>query len=91
MKRSIIHEFKKEKSKIVTIFVYAFVLAVAILSTLTVIFPAFFPTLVIEIETEIEPFELGIWAIPVITANLVVLIFGILYYKKYFQILSEDH
>jgi len=84
MKRSVIHEFKKEKSKIVTIFVYAFVLAVAILSTLTVIFPAFFPTLVVEIETEIEPFELGIWAIPVITANLVVLIFGILYYKKIF-------
>lgn len=75
-------KLKKDRSKIVTIFVYAFVLAVAIVSTLTVIFPALFPSLVLEIETEIEPFELGIWAIPVIIANLVVLIFGILYYKK---------
>ena len=82
MKMSRTHKLKTEKSKIITIFVYAFALAIAVISTLTVIFPAFIPVLVIETETQIEPFELGIWAIPVIIANLVVLIFGILYYKK---------
>jgi len=82
MKMSRTHKLKTEKSKIITIFVYAFVLAIAIISTLTVIFPALIPVLVIETETQIEPLELGIWAIPVIIANLVVFIFGFLYYKK---------
>jgi len=76
------HKLKTDRSKTVTIFVYAFVLAIAIISTLSVIFPALFPVLVVENETEIDPFELGIWAIPVITANLIVFIFGFLYYKK---------
>jgi len=82
MKKSSIRKLKSEKSKTVTIIVYAFVLAIAILSTLSVIFPALFGYLVLDLETEIDPFELGIWAIPVITANLVVFIFGFLYYKK---------
>jgi len=81
-KSSSIRKLKSEKSKIVTIFVYAFVLAIAIISTLAVIFPALFPVLVLENETEIDPFELGIWAVPIITANLIVFIFGFLYYKK---------
>jgi len=76
------HKLKTKKSKTVTIFVYAFVLAIAIISTLGVIFPALFPVLVFENETEIDPFELGIWAVPIITANLIVFIFGFLYYKK---------
>jgi len=76
------HKLKTDRSKTVTIFVYAFVLVIAIISTLSVIFPALFPVLVVENETEIDPFELGIWAIPVITANLIVFIFGFLYYKK---------
>jgi len=82
MKKTLTRKLKKEKSKTVTIIVYAFALAIAILSTLSVIFPALFGYLVLELETEIDPFELGIWAIPVITANLVVFIFGFLYYKK---------
>jgi len=82
MKKTRTHKLKKEKSKTVMIIVYAFVLAIAILSTLSVIFPALFGYLVLELETEIDPFELGIWAIPVIIANLVVFIFGFLYYKK---------
>jgi len=77
-----IRKLKNEKSKIVTIIVYVFVLTIAILSTLSVIFPALYGYLVLDLETEIDPFELGIWAIPVITANLVVFIFGFLYYKK---------
>jgi len=82
MKKTRTHKLKKEKSKTVTIIVYAFALTIAILSTLSVIFPALFGNLVLELETEIDPLELGIWAIPVITANLVVFIFGFLYYKK---------
>ncbi len=72
------HKLKTDRSKTVTIFVYAFVLVIAIISTLSVIFPALFPVLVVENETEIDPLELGIWAIPVIIANLVVFIFGFL-------------
>ncbi len=82
MKRPSTRKLKKEKSKSVTIIVYAFVLTIAILSTLSVIFPALFGYLVLELETEIDPFELGIWAIPVISANLAVFIFGFLHYKK---------
>jgi len=76
------HKFKKEKSKIVTTSVYTFALTIAIISTLTVIFPALLPTLILETETQIDPFEFGVWATPVITANLIVLIFSILYLKK---------
>jgi len=82
MKRLSTRKLKKEKSKIVTIIVYAFVLTIAILSTVSVIFPALFGYLVLELETEIDPFELGIWAIPIISANLAVFIFGFLHYKK---------
>jgi len=82
MKRASTRKLKKETSKIVTIIVYAFVLTIAIISTLSVIFPALFGYLVLELETEIDPFELGIWAIPVISANLAVFIFGFLHYKK---------
>jgi len=82
MKRLSTRKLKKEKSKTATIIVYAFVLTIAIISTLSVIFPALFGYLVLELESEIDPFELGIWAIPVIFANLAVFIFGFLHYKK---------
>jgi len=75
-------KFQKERSKVITYGVYAFVLGVAIISTISVIFPALFPIMVIENETEIDPFELGIWAIPVILTNIVVFTFVFLYYKK---------
>jgi len=75
-------KLKKERSKIITYSVYAFVLGIAVISTISVIFPALFPTTVIENETEIDPFELGIWAIPVILTNIVVFTFVFLYYKK---------
>lgn len=75
-------KLKKERSKVITNSVYAFVLGVAVISTISVIFPALFPTMVIENETEIDPFELGIWAIPVILTNIVVFTFVFLYYKK---------
>jgi len=53
-------KLKRKTSKTVTITVYIFVLAIAIISTLAVIFPALFPVLVLENETQIEPLELGI-------------------------------
>ena len=75
-------EILKEKSKIISYAVFALTLTAVILYLISLIFPALVTSLTHQIESEINPFELGAWAIPFLIANLFFLGIGILYYKK---------
>ena len=72
----------KEKKNYVSNIVQITSLIIACFCILTLFFPALIGTLISEIATEVDPFELGAWAPYVILANLVVLGFAILYYKE---------
>ena len=50
--------------------------------TISIIFPSLFSSIFGKFPTDIIPFELGISSIPVIVSNIILILFGILYYKK---------
>ena len=52
------------------------------LTVLTIIFPSLFSSIFGKFSTNLIPYELGIFGVPVILSNLALLIFGITYYKK---------
>ena len=52
------------------------------LTILTIIFPSLFSSIFGKFSTNLLPYEIGILGVPVILSNLVLLSFGILYYKK---------
>ena len=54
----------------------------ASLATISVIFPSLFSSIFGKFSANLFPYEIGILGIPVILSNLVLLSFGILYYKK---------
>jgi len=72
------------KSRFITYIVFIFTLAIVILNTISVIFPALLLTSFANAESSVNPFELGSWAIPFFATNLSILAFGLLYYRKYF-------
>jgi len=68
-----------------TVIPYAvFVIAISIVSInlISVLFPALISALTSGSQISIDPLEPGIWAIPVLVTNIVILFFGILYYSK---------
>lgn len=77
-----IMEILKEKSKIISYAVFALTLAVVILYLISLFFPALVISLTNQLETEINPFEIGAWTVPFLIANLSLLGIGILYYRK---------
>ena len=60
---------------IVTIFFISLVM-------ISIIFPSLFSSISGKFSSNLVPFELGIFGIPVIISNIFLLSFGILYYKK---------
>jgi len=52
------------------------------LTTLSIIFPSLFSSTFGKFSTELIPYEIGIYAIPVILSNLALFIFGLMYYTK---------
>ena len=52
------------------------------ISTITTIFPALFSSLFGKHSSNLEPFQLGILGIPVITISFLLLLFGFAYYKQ---------
>ena len=52
------------------------------LITISIIFPSLFSAIFGKFSTNLIPFEMGILAIPVITSNIILILFGTLYYKK---------
>ncbi len=82
MGRTKTRKLKKEKPNNISLIVYGFALTISVISTLNVIFPALFSVLVRETEVRIDPLELGVWAIPVLIANVIALTFIFFCYKK---------
>jgi len=65
-------------SNLIGIFTIFFIL----LTTLSIIFPSLFSSTFGKFSTELIPYEIGIYAIPVILSNLALFTFGLMYYKK---------
>jgi len=72
----------KQESQIVSNTIFAFTLTVVILLLVGLFFPVLITSLIHDLFLQIDPFELGVWVTPVLTANLILLGFGIMYYKK---------
>jgi len=72
----------QEQPQIISNTVFGFTLAVVIVCLVGVLFPALIVGLIYDLSIQVEPFEFGIWMIPFLTANLILLGFGIIYYKK---------
>jgi len=72
----------KEESHDISITIFGFTLAVVLVSLVGLLFPALIVSLIHDLALQVDPFELGLWTIPFLAANLILLGFGISYYKK---------
>lgn len=72
----------KEESRIISNTIFGFTLAVVILLLVGLFFPALVVSQIYELAIKVNPFELGFWVVPFLTINLILLCFGIMYYKK---------
>jgi len=72
----------EEESHGISITIFGFTLAVVVVSLVGLLFPALIVGQIYDLALQIDPFELGLWAIPFLTVNLILLGFGISYYKK---------
>ena len=73
---------QKTKNEKIGIIVFIFTFVLVIVYSISFFFPALLPVLADKTESSIDPFEHGIWSIPVLVTNLCFLFFGIFYYKK---------
>ena len=69
-------------SRQITIIVFVFALGVVLINLVSLLFPALLVTSVIGSESGINPFELGAWTVPFLSANFAILVFGVLYYRR---------
>jgi len=74
----------KEKSKVITYVVFTFASAIVILNIVSLIFPSLLITLIIGTESNVNPFELGVWVIPFLSINISILVFVFFYKTKRF-------
>jgi len=72
----------KEKPRVLSYVVFGTTLTVVVINLVSLYFPTLIVSLVTNLETKIDPFELGVWTIPSLVTNLFLLGFGILYYKN---------
>lgn len=71
-----------EKTSITSLLVFSVSLVIVILHIIPLLFPGLYFTLDTDSISNIAPFSQGIWFIPFLSINSVLLVFGILYYKK---------
>jgi len=74
----------EKKARLVAIMVFVFSLGVILINLVSLLFPALLITSIIGSERDINSFELGAWAIPFLSINLAILVFGLLYYRQLF-------
>jgi len=80
------------KSSILSYAVFAFLVSIILLSSVSVIFPALIQSITSEFSEFtfytplVDPFELGGLAIPFVILNGIVLTMGIIYYKKHYSL-----
>lgn len=84
-------DFQQKKGNLVTWIVFLFTISVVLISLTSVVFPALIVSNVTNVSdlpelgiypVKIDPFESGVWAVPLLVTNLVVLGIAILYFKK---------
>jgi hypothetical protein len=68
--------------KITSYAAFLFTLAIVLLNLIAVVFPAFFIKSVNPYPNNLNPFELGSLAVPLIVANVILIGIGLGYYKK---------
>ena len=62
--------------------VFLFTISIVLLSLISVVFPALMARSISEFQDfEINPFETGMWAGPLVATNLILLALGLLYFK----------
>ena len=72
----------EKKLNLVTIIVFVFAISIVLINLVSLSYPALLITSVTGSESDVNPFELGAWTVPVLSINLVILVFGLLYYRK---------
>lgn len=72
----------KEESRFLSNTIFGLSLAVIIPSLVGLIFPALIIASIYRLQILANPFELGFWTMPLLIANFILLVFGIIYYKK---------
>ena len=72
----------EEKSPMISIIIFVIALFVVLVNLVSLFFPALLVGVTSDFRSEINPFELGAWAIPVLLVNIVLVGFGVLYYTK---------
>ena len=80
------------KSRLLSYGVFGFSISIVLLCSLSVIFPALVSTTNSEFQEfpfytqQVESFEMGVLAIPFVIINVIVLLLGIVYYKKNYSL-----
>jgi len=73
-----------QKTSLISLAVFIIALIVVVISILSLIFPALLVTITSGSESQINSFEIGAWAAPFFIINLLILGFGVIFYKKIF-------
>ena len=74
---------RNESRNILTNIVFLFTLGIILLSLVSIIFPALIISLTSVHESALDPFEIGPLTFPLLVSSLVLLGFGLAYYKKW--------
>jgi len=80
------------KSSILSYGVFGFSVSIVLLCCVSVIFPALIQSITSEFKEfsfytpQVDPFEIGVLAIPFVILNGIALLIGIIYYKKHYSL-----
>ena len=66
----------------VSYLVFAFTITIVGINFISVFFPALLVSVFVGSESQVNPLEPGAWALPALVINIILLIFGMLYYTK---------
>jgi len=70
------------KTSKVSYIVFVIALVIVLINLTSLVFPSLIVTSIVGSAINADPWEPGAWAIPLITINLILLVFATLYYKK---------
>jgi len=70
------------KTSKVSYVVFVIALVIVLINLTSLVFPSLIVTSIVGSAINADPWEPGAWAIPLITINLILLVFATLYYKK---------
>src|SRR3990172_2379283 len=73
---------EKVKTSKASYIVFLCTLVIISINLLSLFFPVLLISVTMGSESQTNPFEVGAWTVPVLIVNLLILGFGLLYYKK---------